>query len=267
MFSVEDLSGGIRVDDLLGLVDDTIELVLAAGLCLFPEAALLVGREHNDCLTMVGEVLEHDVSRRLDGALAHDRASELEVDALEPDVVTVRKFDVVRPAQARFQMVRAHAPGELVESPIVVGLVLRVQVEVGYWWVVRGVLTKHLGAVGELGLQSLAENGVEGLELARAYVQAAHRKGDDLLQPLEVVLRLRGRSQVLRCEGPEVDNALDGGAGLEDFDWQGDVSNSKSLQESHCELFHHIDQHALLARHRLFVCTHQATKRWLHEAP
>lgn len=82
---------------------------------------------------MICEVFKHDVSCRFNGAVAHHSAAEFEVDALKPNVLTVCKFDVVGPAEAGLEVVGSHAPAEFVEAPVVVGVVLRVQVEVSYW--------------------------------------------------------------------------------------------------------------------------------------
>lgn len=56
----------------------------------------------------------------------------------------------------------------------------------------RCVLTEDLSAVLERALESLSQDRVEGLVLARADVQTAHREGNHLLEALEVVRCFRG---------------------------------------------------------------------------
>jgi hypothetical protein len=181
------------------------------------------------------------VPSRLDGPLTHDRASKLEVRALESDVVPVCEFDVVRAPKTGFQAVCAHASGEFVESPEVIGLILRLQVEISDRWMMRCVLTEYLCAVRILTLQSLSQDGIERLVLASTDVQTTQRKSDHLLESFQVILCLSCLLQVLGCERPEVNYALNGTSRFKDFNGKRDVSNGKALKQSHCQLFYHID--------------------------
>ena len=83
----------------------------------------------------------------LDGAVTHDCATQFEVYTLEADVMAIRKANVIRPPQSRFQTVSTHTPGELIEAPIVIGGVLGLHMKVCDRWVVRCVLTEYLGAI------------------------------------------------------------------------------------------------------------------------
>lgn len=49
------------------------------------------------------------------------------------------------------------------------------------------MLTEDLGTIGELALQSLAQDGVEWFILCSADIQTTERESDDLLEALEVV--------------------------------------------------------------------------------
>ena len=139
---------------------------------------------------------------RLNRAITHDCAAQLKVDGLEPDVVTVCEFDVVRAPKTGFQAVCAHASGEFVESPEVIGLILRLQVEISDRWMMRCVLTEYLCAVRILTLQSLSQDGIERLVLASTDVQTTQRKSDHLLESFQVILCLSCLLQVLGCERP-----------------------------------------------------------------
>ena len=82
-----------------------------------------------------------------DGAVAHDCAPQFEVYTLETNVMAIRKANVIRPPQPRFQTISTHTPGELIEAPVVIRGVLGLHMEVCDRWVVRGVLTEYLGAI------------------------------------------------------------------------------------------------------------------------
>ena len=84
---------------------------------------------------------------------------------------------------------------------------------------VAGVLAEELGAVAELALQSFAKQRIKWFVLTTAHVDTTDRKRNYQLQPLQVVVSPPGLSQELGSEGPQVADALDGGARLEDFDW------------------------------------------------
>lgn len=59
--------------------------------------------------------------------------------------------------------------------------------------------------------------------------------------------------------GPKVYNALDGRAGLEDLDGQGNMRNGEALHQVHCELLGHVAQNALLfVQHRLVIAEETA---------
>ena len=157
---------------------------------------------------MIGKVFEDDASGGFDGPVAHDCASQLEVWNLESDVLTVGEPDVVGASEAALEGVGAHGGCELVEAPVLVGLVLGVHVEVGDGRVVRGVLAEDLGAVAELSLESLAEDGVEGFVLAGADVYTAKGKGNHELHSLKVIVSLCCLVEILRSERPNINNPL-----------------------------------------------------------
>ena len=121
---------------------------------------------------------------RFNSTLSHYYATELEVHALESDVLSVSKTNVIWSTQTGFQAVRTHAASEFIETPEVVGTVLRLQVEISDWWMVRGVLTVDIRSISKLPLESLSKDRVEGLILTCADVQATHREGDNLLEAL-----------------------------------------------------------------------------------
>lgn len=58
--------------------------------------------------------------------------------------------------------------------------------------------------------------------------------------------------------GPKVYNALDGRAGLEDLDGQGNVRNRQALHQVHCELLGHVAQNALLLVQHCLVSAEEA---------
>ncbi len=134
-------------------------------------------------------------------------------------MVAVRKTNVVRAAEPGFEMVCAHGARELVEAPVVVGAIGRLNMKVGHWWVVGGVLTVHLGAIPKLGLECLPQNRIERLELARTDVETTHLESYDVLKSFKVISHHRCLFQVLWSERPEIDDPLNGGAWLENFDW------------------------------------------------
>lgn len=125
-------------------------------------------------------------------------------------------------------------------------------------WVVAGVFAVVASAVAETALIGLAQKRVEGLVLARADVQAAQLETDYPLQPFHGVRLLTGRHQLGARVGPKVHNALDGRAGLEDPDGQGNVRNGEALHQVYCELLGYVAQNALLLVQYLLVNAEQA---------
>lgn len=133
--AIEKFRGGIRVFNWLTLINHSCQLVLAAALRLPEEASLLVGREDYDCLPIVCKVFKNDVASGLNGTVPHDRTTKLKVNTLKTDVVTISKPNVVGATQPRLQAVCAHAAGELVEAPVIVGAVIRLHQEICNRWV------------------------------------------------------------------------------------------------------------------------------------
>jgi len=73
-------------------------------------------------------------------------------------------------------------------------------VEIGYRGVVRSVLTEDLSTIGELALQSFAQNRIEWLILRCADIQTTERKCDDLFEALEVIGSFGRLPEILRCK-------------------------------------------------------------------
>lgn len=118
---------------------------------------------------------------RLNGTVAHHCPTELEVDTLESNVVTIGKADVVRPTETRFQTISAHAPSEFVKAPIVIRAVLRLNMEVSDWRVMRSMLTVNLCAIREAALEGLTQDWIKWFVLTSADIQTTHRECDYLL--------------------------------------------------------------------------------------
>ena len=105
-------------------------------------------------------------------------------------------------------MVGTHLPTDFVVPRHLVGVIWTLNEEVGYGWVVAGVLAEVLGAIAEFALECFSEERVEGLILTTACVDTAHGKSDHLLQPLQMVFSLARSSQVLGTKGPQVNHPL-----------------------------------------------------------
>ena len=122
---------------------------------------------------MIRQVFEYYTPCGFNRPVTHYRASKLEVGYFEPDVLSVCKFDVIWSSQPALEGVCPHRGCEFIKAPVFVGHVLGVQVEVGYWRVVGGVLAKDLSAITELSLEGLSEDGIERLILAGTDIDAA----------------------------------------------------------------------------------------------
>lgn len=83
----------------------------------------------------------------LDGAVAHDCATEFKVYTLEADVMAILKANVIRSPQPRFQTVCTHTPSEFIEAPVVIRGILGVHMKVCDRWVMRSVLTEYLRSI------------------------------------------------------------------------------------------------------------------------
>lgn len=84
---------------------------------------------------------------------------------------------------------------------------------------VAGVLAVVLCPVDEHALVSLSQQRVKGFVLPRADVDVAEAKSNHVSQPLYRILCVGGSCQKLWCGCPKVDDSLDRGPWLENFDW------------------------------------------------
>jgi len=100
-----------------------------------------------------------------------------------------------------------------------------------------GVLTVEFGTVVELTLQGFTQKWVEWLVLTATHVYRTNSKGDDELEPLEMVVGLGSLPKVLWCEGPQVTNSLDGGSWLKNLDRQRNMGNTQTLEHVYSKLF------------------------------
>lgn len=93
------------------------------------------------------------------------------------------------------------------------------------WGVVGCVFAVVSCAIAKTALVRLAQQGVEWLVLPSAHVQRGQLETDDPLQSLHRVCALTRRDQLGARMGPKVDNTLDGGPVLKNFDWERNVRN------------------------------------------
>ena len=105
-------------------------------------------------------------------------------------MLAISELDVVRALLPCNHVVTGHVGCEFVVPPQIIGLILRVDVEVRDGRVVRGVLAVNLSPIRKLALQSFSKKRVEGLHLRVANVQTANRIGNNQLQSLKMVICL-----------------------------------------------------------------------------
>ena len=115
-------------------------------------------------------------------------------------------------------MVFAHLSDELVIPVHLIEALWMLDEKVGDRRVVAGVLAVVLCPVDEHALISLAQQGVKWFVLPCADVDVTKAKGYHVSQPFYRILGVRGCCQKLWCGCPEIDDSLDRGPRLENFD-------------------------------------------------